>query len=110
MATLAIISLVVVLPVVAGIGIDRFLLNRDKGRLHDCLVKVWFRLEETPGLDLSKLTAGWKITIYDCLLRRRWRTIRSLASRTNRRYIPDAGADNSAYSLVFFLRVAVEEL
>jgi len=58
------ISLIVLIPAAIGTGLDKFLIDHDKGRLHDFLLRAWIVLDETTVPNLPKLISSKIITAF----------------------------------------------
>lgn len=78
MTTIAVLALIIATPATLGSGIDRFLLDRDKGRLYDFLLCLWVKIDESPIPDLPRLMAQWGVTGTKKVFGERWRSKRAM--------------------------------
>jgi hypothetical protein len=70
------VSLITGIPAALGPGLDRFLRDKDKGRLHHQLLRAWVYLDETTLPDVSKAMASWAVSVYRRVFGSRWFSFR----------------------------------
>jgi hypothetical protein len=78
MKSVSIIIILCTLPAGLGVIIDRLMLNRHKGRIHDALLRYWVHLDELSFPDIWRVFAAYAIRFFTRIFGKRIRSFRCI--------------------------------